>query len=44
MNTEMDMEFVIQLIKHGRLICKQLEEIGLISMSVKRLGSVPSSK
>ena len=32
---EMDMEFVIQLIKHGRLICKQLEEIGLISMSVK---------
>ncbi|MGN7892438.1 exopolyphosphatase [Bacillus sp. 22475] len=32
---EMDMEFVIQLIKHGRLICKQLEEIGLISMAVK---------
>ena len=32
---EMDMEFVIQLIKHGRLICQQLEETGLISMSVK---------
>ncbi|HDR7591032.1 TPA: Ppx/GppA family phosphatase [Bacillus mycoides] len=32
---EMDMEFVIQLIKHGRLICKQLEEMGLISVSIK---------
>ncbi|MEI2309846.1 exopolyphosphatase [Bacillus nitratireducens] len=31
---EMDMEFVIQLIKHGRLICQQLEEIGLISVSI----------
>ena len=32
---EMDMEFVMQLIKHGRLICQQLEETGLISMSVE---------
>lgn len=32
---EMDMEFVMQLIKHGRIICQQLEETGLISMSEK---------
>lgn len=31
----MDMEFVIQLIKHGRMICQQIEEVGLISMSEK---------
>ena len=28
----------MQLIKHGRLICQQLEETGLISMSVKDPG------
>ena len=32
---EMDMEFVVQLIKQGTLICKQLEGVGLISMSKK---------
>lgn len=32
---EMDMEFVVQLIKQGTLICKQLEGVGLISMSEK---------
>ncbi|KFN01170.1 Ppx/GppA family phosphatase [Bacillus clarus] len=32
---EMDMEFAIQLIKHGTLICKQLEEANIISLSEK---------
>lgn len=32
---ELDMEFVIQLIKLGTLICKQLEGAGLISMSAR---------
>ncbi|KEK25928.1 Ppx/GppA family phosphatase [Bacillus gaemokensis] len=32
---EMDMEFVVQLIKHGTLICKQLEEYQMFSFSEK---------
>ncbi|EMA6341354.1 exopolyphosphatase [Bacillus cytotoxicus] len=30
---EINMDFVIQLIKHGAVICKQLEKAGLISLS-----------